>query len=126
MLPTPSVEFTASTTPPIGDSQSQDSRLFASQQELSQFQDADDDPIPLTGSWADLVEQEERALMAAAAVPTTASATTATAVSVTMATTTVDYWVGSQASEGLVPNGRHKNNASEKVKITINCINTML
>jgi len=57
----PTVEFTAS-TPPLEDSQ-----LFASQSETSQFQDADEDYRPLTGSWGDIVEQEEQANSAAAA-----------------------------------------------------------
>ena len=51
----PTVEFTAS-TPPLEDSQ-----LFASQSETSQFQDADEDYRPLVGSWADIVEREEQA-----------------------------------------------------------------
>ena len=57
----PTVEFMAS-TPPLEDSQ-----LFASESENSQFQDADEDYRPLTGTWADTVEREEQANSAAAA-----------------------------------------------------------
>jgi len=32
---------------------------IASQQEPSQFQDADEDPVPLSGSWADIVDEEK-------------------------------------------------------------------
>jgi len=66
---TPSVEFTAP-TPPLEDSQ-----LFSSQSETSQFQDVDEDYRPLTGLWSDIVEREEQASSTAA---TTVSAALAT------------------------------------------------
>jgi len=51
--PTPTVEYRAP-TPLLEDSQ-----LFSSQPESSQFTDADEDFRPLTGRWSDIVEQEE-------------------------------------------------------------------
>jgi len=60
--PTPLVTYRAP-TPPLEDSQ-----LFSSQPESSQFADADEDFRPLTGRWSDIVEEEERATAAAAAV----------------------------------------------------------
>ena len=69
MPPTPIVEYTAP-TPPLEDSQ-----LFWSQPESSQFQDADENYRPLTGRWSDIVEQEERANLAAAAAVSAALAT---------------------------------------------------
>ena len=60
--PTPLVTYRAP-TPPLEDSQ-----LFSSQPESSQFTDADEDFRPLTGRWSDIVEEEERATAAAAAV----------------------------------------------------------
>ena len=66
----PIFEFTAS-TPPLEDSQ-----VFTSQSETSQFQDADEDYRPLTGTWGDIVEREEQAAQsAAAAAVSTALAT---------------------------------------------------
>ena len=60
--PTPIVTYRAP-TPPLEDSQ-----LFSSQPESSQFAGADEDFRPLTGRWSDIVEEEERATAAAAAV----------------------------------------------------------
>jgi len=60
--PTPLVTYRAP-TPPLEDSQ-----LFSSQPESSQFADADEDFRPLTGRWSDIVEEEERAMAATAAV----------------------------------------------------------
>jgi len=62
VTPTPIVEYRAP-TPPLEDSQ-----LFLSQPESSQFTDADEDYRPLTGRWSDIVEQEEQASAAATAV----------------------------------------------------------
>jgi len=59
---TPIVTYRAQ-TPPLEDSQ-----LFWSQPESSQFADTDEDFRPLTGRWSDIVEEEERASAAAAAV----------------------------------------------------------
>ena len=53
--PTPLVVYRAP-TPPLEDSQ-----LFSSQPESSQFSNADEDFRPLTGRWSDIVEEEERA-----------------------------------------------------------------
>jgi len=60
--PPPTVEYRAA-TPPLEDSQ-----LFASQLEFSQVPDLDEDYRPLTRSWGDIVEREEQAASAAAAV----------------------------------------------------------
>jgi len=65
----PTVEFTAS-TPPLEDSQ-----LFTSQSDTSQFQDADEDYRPLIGTWANIVERQEQASSAAAAAVSAALAT---------------------------------------------------
>ena len=61
MPPTPLVTYRVQ-TPPLEDSQ-----LFSSQPESSQFADADEDFRPLTGRWSDIVEEEKRASAAAAA-----------------------------------------------------------
>jgi len=62
--PPPIVEYRAAT--PL--SSMGDSQLFASQPEPSQMQNLDEDYRPLVGTWGDIVEQEERAASAAAAV----------------------------------------------------------
>jgi len=68
--PTPLVVYRAP-TPPLEDSQ-----LFSSQPESSQFANADEDFRPLTGRWSDIVEEEERATVAAAAAAVSAALAT--------------------------------------------------
>ena len=68
--PTPLVTYRAP-TPPLEDSQ-----LFSSQPESSQFADTDEDFRPLTGRWSDIVEEEERATVAAAAAAVSAALAT--------------------------------------------------
>jgi len=65
----PTVEFTAP-TPPILD----DSQPFTPALDSSQFQDADE-PMPLVGTWADIMELEDARQSAAAAAVSAALAT---------------------------------------------------
>ena len=68
--PAPLVVYRAP-TPPLEDSQ-----LFSSQPESSQFSNADEDFRPLTGRWSDIVEEEERATVAATAAAVSAALAT--------------------------------------------------
>ena len=69
VTPPPTVEFTAP-TPPILD----DSQPFTPSLDSSQFQDADE-PTPLTGTWAEIMEQEDAQQSAATAAVSAALAT---------------------------------------------------